>query len=841
MARHHFHSGRTIRLTAACAVAALMAGGQARAESPVFGTTHATDVDAPVSLTMNGAVFTNQGLIGTGRLSAKAIDFLGTSLGSFSGMTIDRSTWRRDGAGYAGTLYSLPDRGYNSGTLFSDYQGRLVQYDLSFTPYAGPDLPAATGSQSQIVFTPTGRGIALTDFSGQATTGLDPAAGTVTQNGHLLPSPADGPAAGKVTLDAEAVAVLADGSFYVGDEYTAGIYLFDARGRMTGFIAPPAALLPVTGGTTNFNSNAAPTTGRRNNQGMEAVSVTPDGKKLVTILQSATIQDGAGNASNRNNTRILIYDIATDLTPTAPVEHYALQLPILDDKGAGGAPNKVAAQSEVLALNDHQFLVLARDSAGFGPQTTVPPVFKSILLVDTTGATNLAGTPFETSTTPISAGRVLDPTITPVQSGELVNMLNTTQLRRFGLNLDTSVGGGTNLTLSEKWEAMALMPALDEAHPQDFILFVGNDNDFLTTDGVMPGYTYDAGLNNDNVLLAYRLTLPTAVDPLFAQALEELGPLAMAAADQALFAAAEGGAGAITTHLSVLRSDGFGAPAARGKAAGDQRRFSVWIDGLYNRNELETDDLAADADQVAGTAGLDIRIGRGLTLGAAIGLQNGSSEPDSGFETDFDAYTLSAYAQFVSGGLSLAAAYSFIPVEFNEIRRPGAYALTGTGETDGQAHVLSGEAAYHFPLGRVFAGPLVSITHIHAELDGYTETGAAGGNITYPDRDSDRTVAGFGGEAVLALNAVRLTGRATYNLVLDSDEEAAKLRLASIAGGGTTTVEVPAFDSDSVTLGVRAQGRLTGGMLGWYLGYDLDIGLDGGSASTVGSGISIGF
>jgi hypothetical protein len=33
-------------------------------------------------------------------------------------------------------------------------------------------------------------------------------------------------------------------------------------------------------------------------------------------------------------------------------------------------------------------------------------------------------------------------------------------------------------TLSEKIEAMALAPVLEEGAPQDFFLFVGNDNDF---------------------------------------------------------------------------------------------------------------------------------------------------------------------------------------------------------------------------------------------------------------------------------------------------------------------------------------------------------------------------
>lgn len=490
--------------------ALLLGTGAAQAGSPEYLTPHVATDAGPVTVEVDGAAYTNQGLAGAGRLSANLMDFMGDSLGSFSSMAVVPGSWRRDGDHYTAKLVSLPDRGFNDPdkNFYSDYQGRLVEYDLTFTPYSGPALPAAAQSQRQIVLQPTGRGIKLTDFTGAATTGLDPDAHTVTQQGHVLPSPADGPAAGKVSLDAEAIAFRADGSFYVGDEYTAGIYLFGADGRMKGFIAPPAALLPMSGGAVDYGSNDKPETGRRNNQGMEAVAITPDGARLIAVLQSGTIQDSAGNAGDSNNTRILVYDISADPAPKAPVEHYVLQLPIFAGKGDGGPADKAAAQSEVVALDGHRLLVLSRDGNGLGCGCKAPEVYKSILLVDTKGATNLAGTDFETTIKPISKGRALDTAITPVRTVDLVNMLNTTQLGNFGLNIDNAAAGP--LTLSEKWEAMALVPALDAARPNDYFLLVANDNDFQTTKGLMQGVPYDAGLTNDNMILAYRLTLPTA-------------------------------------------------------------------------------------------------------------------------------------------------------------------------------------------------------------------------------------------------------------------------------------------------------------------------------------------
>ena len=64
--------------------------------------------------------------------------------------------------------------------------------------------------------------------------------------------------------------------------------------------------------------------------------------------------------------------------------------------------------------------------------------------------------------------------------------------------------------LSEKWEGMALVPALDPAAPRDFFLFISNDNDFITQNGYQVGTAYKdkSGVEVDTMLLVYRVTLP---------------------------------------------------------------------------------------------------------------------------------------------------------------------------------------------------------------------------------------------------------------------------------------------------------------------------------------------
>jgi hypothetical protein len=494
-------------LTLAASLLALAVASPAAAQSRTYTTQHWSDAPGDVSVTLNGQAFVNHGLVAVGRLDADTRDFNDETLGSFSGMALDLSSWRRlqDGT-YAGTLYTLPDRGPNNVGPFAgttDYANRLHRHRLTLKGKA-------------LAIRPSG-GFLLKDATGQPFTGKDPGANVLSRDGIRYPSPATGEGAGRISLDSEAVARLPDGSFYVSDEYAAGIYLFDASGRQVGAIQAPPALLPITAGQLNFTAEKPPATGRRNNQGLEALSVSPDGTRLFAILQSATLQDTAGaNAATRNNTRVLVYDISKTRTPTAPIGHYVLQLPTVRENGDGGAADVTAAQSEALALNDTQLLVLARDGNGRGKGTAKAPVFKSVLLVDLTGATNLAGGPYEQGAEPLAHGGVLVDGIKPAGQVELVNLLNPVQLARFGMNLSTAPSD--RFSLSEKWEAMALAPALDKAAPHDVFLLVGNDNDFEAQRGRINGQAFDASLTNaggsgagvnDSVILVYRLTLPT--------------------------------------------------------------------------------------------------------------------------------------------------------------------------------------------------------------------------------------------------------------------------------------------------------------------------------------------
>jgi hypothetical protein len=192
------------------------------------------------------------------------------------------------------------------------------------------------------------------------------------------------------------------------------------------------------------------------------------------------------------------YDLS-DLDNIELMGEYVVRLP----KFVQGAATLVAAQSEILALNDTQLLILPRDSNGFRVGTQLS-LLRRVDLIDIRDATNILGLNGEGV---IAPSGVLDADITPALYTPWLDINNNKQLNRFGL-VNGVFDGFDNL--SEKWEGLALLPSLDSEHPEDFFLFVANDNDFATTEGFQAGQAYDAGLDIATTFLVWRVSIRQA-------------------------------------------------------------------------------------------------------------------------------------------------------------------------------------------------------------------------------------------------------------------------------------------------------------------------------------------
>ncbi len=282
------------------------------------------------TVTLNGQNFVNQGLVGVGRIPASTKDKFGETFGSFSAFTVQPGSWRRQADGsYAGTLFAQPDRGYNV-TATSNYTPRFNKIDFTLRP-----APAGATVQTQVTMQ-IAESVKFTEADGTPLTSLDPGSNTIGARAGFPNLPAA--YNGRLSLDAEGIIINPDGTLWISDEYGPYVWKFTADGKLLSVIRPPEALIGKRNGGDSFASNnpgvgqsipspADPVTGRQNNQGLEGLSISPDGKTLFTLLQSAARQDGGtgGTSAVRFNTRLLAYDL-TGATPTLKAE-YVFQLP----------------------------------------------------------------------------------------------------------------------------------------------------------------------------------------------------------------------------------------------------------------------------------------------------------------------------------------------------------------------------------------------------------------------------------------------------------------------------------------------------------------------------------
>jgi len=186
-------------------------------------------------------------------------------------------------------------------------------------------------------------------------------------------------------LDPEGVRVSKDGkSIFVSDEYGPYVYQIDrATGQRVRSYALPGNLAVTHLSAQGDAEISGNTVGRVANKGMEGLAITPDGKTLVGIMQAPLEQDAA------KNLRIVTIDIATGTT-----HEYAYML----TSGSG--------VSEIVALNDHQFLVDERDGKGLGDgsKASVKQIFK----IDLNGAQDVAALSGDLSAKAVAKSLVLD-------------------------------------------------------------------------------------------------------------------------------------------------------------------------------------------------------------------------------------------------------------------------------------------------------------------------------------------------------------------------------------------------------------------------------------------------
>jgi len=167
-------------------------------------------------------------------------------------------------------------------------------------------------------------------------------------------------------------------------------------------------------------------------------------------MQNALLQDGALTPATTDriglNNRILTIDVATGETC-----EYVYRIE---------AANRGQGASEILAINDHEFLVLERDNRSWLAAEPQAPTRKWIYRIDIAGATDVSGMTLPSGTLPMG--------IQPVRKELFINLLDPD----FGLHHNDA------RAIAEKIEGLAWGPDLPDGR---HLLYVISDNDLIPT------------------------------------------------------------------------------------------------------------------------------------------------------------------------------------------------------------------------------------------------------------------------------------------------------------------------------------------------------------------------
>ncbi|ACU61717.1 esterase-like activity of phytase family protein [Chitinophaga pinensis] len=338
-------------------------------------------------------------------------------------------------------FYMLTDRGSN---VAGQVANSIIIGKSDFTPQIGKfRLKDGKLVLEQVIELKNAAGDKLNGLPNPAGMG---ASGEIAYdlNGNILTPSPDG-------IDSEGLVAAADGTFWISDEYGPHIVHVDATGKTIERINP-------FGTGTGNRKLPAVFTNRRANRGMEGLTITPDGKTLVGIMQSPMYNPSKTAVAKSTVLRILTFDIAT-----AATKQYAY---LMDNTSLTGV-------SEIVAVNNTTFLTLERDGL-FGGAATNPATFKKVFKIELSNATDISD-PANGATGKLYSGKTVEE-LNDVSGLQGAGITPVTKTLVLDLLKDLSI-----VYPHDKAEGLALLPGN--------ILVISNDDDFGVVDNGASGFS----------------------------------------------------------------------------------------------------------------------------------------------------------------------------------------------------------------------------------------------------------------------------------------------------------------------------------------------------------------
>lgn len=306
-------------------------------------------------------------------------------------------------------------------------------------------------------------------------------------------------------------------------------------------------------------------------------------------------------------------------------------------------------------------------------------------------------------------------------------------------------------------------------------------------------------------------------------------------------------AGNVANRLASLRAGGpalgvniagLGGPGLGGAASGqdiDQSsRLGVFLNGTVSFGDKDPTAEEAGFDFLTGgvTGGLDYRFGDTLIGGVAMGYTTSDNDFDGGAgNLDIDTITLSIYGSYYPLPELYVDVIASISIKDQELTRNIVYPSvnrTARGDTDAQEYAVSVGGGYDFVYQGWTFGPYGRLDYVNTEIDGFTESGALGLNLTFGDQDITSLSTLLGAQVTRAISTdfgvLIPEAHADWQHEFEDDSRFITVQYAADPNANRFSVITDSPDRDFANVGASLAVVLPGGWMG-FVAYETVLGL----------------
>jgi uncharacterized protein YhjY with autotransporter beta-barrel domain len=257
---------------------------------------------------------------------------------------------------------------------------------------------------------------------------------------------------------------------------------------------------------------------------------------------------------------------------------------------------------------------------------------------------------------------------------------------------------------------------------------------------------------------------------------------------------------------------------------------------------LAHDDATTGSVQV----GADYRITPHWLVGALFGYGHTDATLDTlGSTASVDTYSPGVYASYSNGGWYANALASYGFADYDQDRNVAIGGFNGTAHSSPSGDQIVGnlDGGYDFHRGHWTFGPTLGVQYVHLDVDGFTETGLPGADLTVNQDESDSLRSELGGRVSYAIQDGEMMFTPHLNAswqheFLDQSRGITSQFDSIGTGSFVVRTDNPSRDSALVDVGLDAQVNRA---ITVFTDYTVQAGQSNYFGQSVQAGVKIGF